>query len=801
MTIFLASSFELQEDIEAIRLFIAAKNDMLNEKGVYLKLVTWEDSNAIVPDGLQSKYNEAIKQCDVIFFLFWRKAGKYTLEEFAVAYEQFQATGKPHIVTYFKDTKERTPELIAFQEQLGSEKHFYTRYENKQDLCNQIYDQLEKLGYLINSHGRPLPQAPKPPSNFVGRDDLLIEIHQQLAEHNRLVLVNGLGGIGKTAMAQKYVERYRAEYNSVVWIFIQNGLVQDMVTILQASIQMDFTANIPADHKLEYLMMALGDYYEGNNLLVVDNANDADELLHLVVHLEACGWATLITSRCIPDAEEYEIVRVDELPESDAMLLFRGHYPLEADGVELRVLLEKIYYHTLLIELVAKAGKKKNFTIGQLVERLDGGLAHQDLQRNIGSHSHKVSKKARLHEYIVAMFEPEDLDANQQGILRYFSVLPAVDIPLEHFKRLFAVEDENGFEDDLDYLFQYGWLSRKDTSYKMHGLVQDVMFTKLEANLESCKKLILTLNGIMESKDGFLLDLNKAWDYQEYAQSVVLKFKESDTNIGVLNFYLADFYINIGNLEPALTSITRASEHFTQCDDKEHLVASYECIGSIHQTFGQIDTALKFFELDIKLTKELYKSNPKSESLKNGLAISYEKLGNIHQALGQVDKALEFFELSMELMKELYESSPKNVEVKNNLAISYRALAVIYQSKMSFYTFAFKRYNQPVLALHEKSINLWHELYETTKLDSHKQNVEYAAQEYLKAKVATYAPIIQLVIMLIFANFYILNWISGWWLIGLVVFFWPMRRSTTKKMWMIKLPILGLVGLAAWLIV
>jgi len=454
--IFLASSFELREDREALRLFIASKNDMLHEQGVYLKLVTWEDSfvNAIVPDGMQSNYNEAIKECDVIFFLFWKKAGKYTLEEFEVAYEYFKRTRKPLIYTFFKDGKERTPELIEFQGQLSEEMHFYTSYENKHDLCNQIYDQFEKLGYLKNSYGRPLPTIPKPPSNFVGRDDLLVEIHDQLERCNRLVL-NGLGGIGKTTIAQKYVERYFDEYNTVAWIFIQNGLEQDMVTILQAHFDdIVFPANTPLEDKFEHLVTALGYYYDGNNLLVVDNANDAEGLLDLVVHLEACGWEALITSRCTLDEEEYKFIQVDELPEEDAIKLFRKYYSLETDVVELRVLLAKIDYHTLLIELVAKAGKKKGLSIGQLLERLDGGLAHEDLQRTItvGKHAdtHKISKKAKLHEYIVAMFEPEDLDEEQQRILRYFSVLPAVNIPLEHLKTLFEVENENEFEDNLD---------------------------------------------------------------------------------------------------------------------------------------------------------------------------------------------------------------------------------------------------------------------------------------------------------------------------------------------------------------
>jgi len=151
--IFLASSAELREDRKELKLHIARKNDMLEKKGVYLKLITWEDSfvNAMVEYGLQTEYDEAIKQCDVIFFLFWTKGGKYTLHEFDVAYEQYKLTGKPRIYTYFKQTEQQDQALNDFQtklansEQYGKEQ-YYDKYENKHDLCSQIYDQLEKLG-------------------------------------------------------------------------------------------------------------------------------------------------------------------------------------------------------------------------------------------------------------------------------------------------------------------------------------------------------------------------------------------------------------------------------------------------------------------------------------------------------------------------------------------------------------------------------------------------------------------------------------------------------------------------------
>jgi tetratricopeptide (TPR) repeat protein len=440
------------------------------------------------------------------------------------------------------------------------------------------------------------------------------------------------------------------------------------------------------------------------NLLLLDNANDKQALINLKSALKSSGWKILVTSRCYPD--EYAIVEVAELSPTEAMNLFRHYYPTESDL--LPKLLEKIYHHTLMIELIAKAGKKKRLSIKQLLERLESGLSHQDLQREItvGSHadSQLKEKQAKLYQYILAMFEPEELNKEKQRILRYFSVLPAEDIPLAHLKTLFAVEDENQFEDDLESLFQSGWLSAKEDSYKMHALVQDVVFAKLKVDNANVAELIATLSKVMKSKSGMILDLNTAWDFRDYASAVAQKISASDTEIGSLNFYLADFYRNVGQLDNALGSTTQASRHFKQCGDTKNLTISYERLGSIHQALGEVDKALEFFELDIELTKELYESNPKNESLKNGLAISYERLGSIHQALGEVDKALEFFELEVDLFKELYESNPKSESLKNGLAISYSKLGEIHQALGEV---------DKALEFFELEVDLFKELYES----------------------------------------------------------------------------------------
>ena len=101
--IFLASSSELKEDRETLEIFIGRLNIEWTKKDVFFELVIWENFiDAMSQSRLQDEYNKVIKECDIFIMLFWNKVGKYTEEEFNVAFHHFQETKKPFIYTYFK---------------------------------------------------------------------------------------------------------------------------------------------------------------------------------------------------------------------------------------------------------------------------------------------------------------------------------------------------------------------------------------------------------------------------------------------------------------------------------------------------------------------------------------------------------------------------------------------------------------------------------------------------------------------------------------------------------------------------
>jgi len=109
LQIFLASSAELREDRDAFDLYFRQQNDQLLKEGVYLEIIRWENFlDAMSDTRLQDEYNKAIRKCDIFVSLFFTKTGKFTEEEFNVAFGQFKDSRKPRIYTFFKNAEIKT---------------------------------------------------------------------------------------------------------------------------------------------------------------------------------------------------------------------------------------------------------------------------------------------------------------------------------------------------------------------------------------------------------------------------------------------------------------------------------------------------------------------------------------------------------------------------------------------------------------------------------------------------------------------------------------------------------------------
>ena len=129
--------------------------------------------------------------------------------------------------------------------------------------------------------------------NFTGRADVLAQLRSRTEASNTAVLlskegppraVQGLGGVGKTAVAIEYAYKYGHEYDLVCWIRAdQTLLVRSALAALAPDLGLDPPSASGIDQATAGVLDALrrGEPYD-RWLLIFDNADQPDDLRPLI---------------------------------------------------------------------------------------------------------------------------------------------------------------------------------------------------------------------------------------------------------------------------------------------------------------------------------------------------------------------------------------------------------------------------------------------------------------------------------------------------------------------------------------
>lgn len=147
--IFIASSAELNGDKQMFDLYFSDKNKLYRTRNIDFDQRTWMDFSSSLNEGrLQDRYNDYIRECDIVIFLFHTRMGRYTREELEVAHEIYlkSKASKPKIFVYFKEEGIVDDSLKDFkaycEKNLG---HFCDLYSGYEDLRLKFDKQLQIL--------------------------------------------------------------------------------------------------------------------------------------------------------------------------------------------------------------------------------------------------------------------------------------------------------------------------------------------------------------------------------------------------------------------------------------------------------------------------------------------------------------------------------------------------------------------------------------------------------------------------------------------------------------------------------
>lgn len=152
--LFLASSSELKPEREKIERFIAKENRNLIAQSIFIDLVIWEDLKlGFHGNRIQDYFNEQMLKCDIVVFLFFKKLGDYTKEEFDIAYEHFKHDNKPsRLYVYFKSEKVDIEEIdqgilkiIEIKNEIEKSEQIYNKFSSSEDLELKLKRQLDLI--------------------------------------------------------------------------------------------------------------------------------------------------------------------------------------------------------------------------------------------------------------------------------------------------------------------------------------------------------------------------------------------------------------------------------------------------------------------------------------------------------------------------------------------------------------------------------------------------------------------------------------------------------------------------------
>lgn len=186
--------------------------------------------------------------------------------------------------------------------------------------------------------------VPQRTKNFTGREDILDRLRESVSGQVTAVLphaLQGMGGVGKTALAIEYAHRYALEYDLVWWIPAdQPALVRASLAALAEQLGLPSAAETGIDTAAAAVLNELRQGHPSSRwLLVFDNADQPEDLNEIIPR--GPGHA-LITSRNHRWQSVVETVEVNVFSRSESTEFLAKRAPKSFEESEAAKLAEEL---------------------------------------------------------------------------------------------------------------------------------------------------------------------------------------------------------------------------------------------------------------------------------------------------------------------------------------------------------------------------------------------------------------------------------------------------------------------------
>lgn len=540
----------------------------------------------------------------------------------------------------------------------------------------------DKVTNIYNAPAPTVPalhQLPPPPSDFTGRVRELDELLSQIERGGVTISgLQGLGGIGKTALALKLAQQLAPRYPDAQFYLDLKGAARQPLSVTDALAHVVRAyhpmAKLP-ESEPELKALYLSVLHGRRALLLMDNAAGREQVESLV---PPEGCVLLVTSRQHFTLPGLLALNLDTLPPADARELLLKIAPRIGDYAD--EIANLCGYLPLALRLAASA----------LAERVS--LSPMDYVRRLSDAKTRLSLVEASFNLSYELLPPE-LQSEWASLAVFSGTFSAEDVA-----RVWNT-DQDATQDILSDLVRYSMVEWDAVTYRyyLHDLARlfaRARYGQLEKSLLTAQKRHAThylqvlraaenlyLKGGDEAMHG-LSQFDLEWPNIQAGQAWAQREMQADSDAAALcgEYPTSGMYLLNLRMLPRerVRWLSNALEAARLLNNRLVENNALSNLGVAYADLGETRSAIRYFEEALQIAREIKDYNNECLAL-NNLGLAYSTMGDLGQAANN-------FELALAIARE---SGNRRLEgdILNNLGRVYANMNDV-QSATDFYVHA-----------------------------------------------------------------------------------------------------------------
>lgn len=466
------------------------------------------------------------------------------------------------------------------------------------------------------------------------------------------LLISGIGGIGKTTLAENLFEKVKMMFDVSLWMTYKESVA--------SSIAMAMAEKNVDENLMIHFKKIMNTKNNQRNIIFVDDV-DNKYLFDKDRDILEQNAVVIITSR-MESVSGYMSYEIKPFSDFECVSVFKQYYKgslsLQDRNMVIK-LVNQFGKSTLLIELFARAANKSSKDINVFLEDIfKSGISSVGIRVQ----NNKEKSYVKITEHLAKLYSLENITDEQKGILINFSLSGERGVIGKFVKII------NASEEDIGDLVEFGWIKHSTNGFYMHALIREC----IKSQIEEYDGYISKLKEFYVNRESFQDEYSITEKGMHFDIILnILKYIKFSNEQDIYIFYnliqLLDFFAYYESLDDVVGLAIQELEKFEESKTRAKVGCDiFNAAGLAYLSYDKAKSLICFWS-EKQLLDKFFANNEKTYSS------WYCNMGLAHIDI-DFEKANQFLNKALELEKKHYgENSIYVADVYHNIGKNYLA--------------------------------------------------------------------------------------------------------------------------------